>query len=459
MQSENFDKKIKDSLTQRPPGNDDPAWDKMEVLLDKHLPVEKKDRRRFFFILLFLFLLTGSSAFLIWQNGNGNKIKSNVTDIKSQTNKTEVSVTTKPTTEANDATANTSKSETKKNDIEDQPKQVTDKSDKSIVPNNIISSNEDPKPVEFTVIDPSVTKKTTNKKVDQPLRENLTATEKTDRKPVEDIQPVNKQKEKEIIVNTETDPTPQEQKEINKQEELEKPITENMATEQKKETKESQPIVAKKAESKKQTGTSSFLNNLFFSVSAGPDFSSVGFTNTGKLELAYGAGIGYRISNKLSLRTGFYSARKIYSADPENYYMPYNIAQYYPNLKSIDANCKVYEIPVMLDYTISNNKKGSWFVSGGVSTLLMKEEKYDYYFKPNYSPTYVTYSKTYNNENKHYFSQLNLAGGYTRNITKNISLRAEPYMKIAMKGVGAGKVKLNSGGVLFSAIIKPFAKK
>ena len=72
MQSENFDKKIKDSLSQRPPGNDKPEWEKMEVLLDKHLPVEKKDRRRIFFIL-FSFLLLGGGAFLIWQNNSGNK--------------------------------------------------------------------------------------------------------------------------------------------------------------------------------------------------------------------------------------------------------------------------------------------------------------------------------------------------------------------------------------------------
>src|SRR5258707_3689588 len=72
MQSENFDKKIKDSLSQRPPGNDNPEWDKMEKLLDKHLPLEKKDRRRIFFIL-FSFLLLGGGAFLIWQNNSGSK--------------------------------------------------------------------------------------------------------------------------------------------------------------------------------------------------------------------------------------------------------------------------------------------------------------------------------------------------------------------------------------------------
>ena len=91
--------------------------------------------------------------------------------------------------------------------------------------------------------------------------------------------------------------------------------------------------------------------------------------------------------------------------------------------------------------------------------MIMKEEKYEYYFKPNYSPTYVTYTKRIKDQNKHYFSQLNISGGYTRNINNHISLRAEPYVKFAMSGVGLGKVNLNSGGILFTGIIKPFAKK
>ncbi|HEU5165264.1 MAG TPA: hypothetical protein VFU29_06985, partial [Chitinophagaceae bacterium] len=190
----------------------------------------------------------------------------------------------------------------------------------------------------------------------------------------------------------------------------------------------------------------------------GPDISAVG-GNAGELRLGVGAGVGYQISKKFSVRAGFYAARKIYSADPEDYHPPTNFWSYYPNLESIDANCKVYEIPVTVDYKINANKKESWFVSAGLSSLLMKEEKYDYYFKPNYSPTYLTYSKTIYDQNKHYFSVLNLSGGYTRVLNKNISLQAEPYVKIAMVGVGYGKVNLNSSGVLFSAVIKPFAKK
>src|SRR6187397_1232017 len=93
MQSENFDKKIKDSLSQRPPGYDSPDWDKMETLLDKHMPVDKKDRRRIFFIL-FSFLFLGGGAFLVWQNSSSNKKE--IAEIKSQNQNSTTKENNKP---------------------------------------------------------------------------------------------------------------------------------------------------------------------------------------------------------------------------------------------------------------------------------------------------------------------------------------------------------------------------
>src|SRR6187399_2795046 len=106
MQSENFDKKIKDSLSQRPPGNDIPDWDKMETLLDKHMPVEKKDRRRIFFIL-FSFLLLGGGAFLVWQNSNSNKKE--VAEIKSPIQKSATKENNKPGNTGTEKSTSTSR--------------------------------------------------------------------------------------------------------------------------------------------------------------------------------------------------------------------------------------------------------------------------------------------------------------------------------------------------------------
>src|SRR6187402_745939 len=105
MQSENFDKKIKDSLSQRPPGYDSPDWDKMEMLLDNHMPVEKKDRRRIFFIL-FSFLLLGGGAFLVWQSSSSNKKE--IAEIKSPIQNSAAKENNKPENTATDNGTNTS---------------------------------------------------------------------------------------------------------------------------------------------------------------------------------------------------------------------------------------------------------------------------------------------------------------------------------------------------------------
>jgi len=443
MQSENFDKKIKDSLSQRPPGYDSPDWDKMETLLDKHMPVDKKDRRRIFFIL-FSFLLLGGGAFLVWQNSSSNKKDlAEVKSPKENSNPGSIGTNTSqlPTDEADRSASSHS---SPKNNV----------TETNIIPGNEIQ-NDAPlaKADKNKKTSTSINKKTTNSKQknpDQTIDELVKNTE-PERTLIEDL------------TKSENEPTITEKKEPANEPEVEKAKTENKpdsyrVNDQKEETKETKPVAINKTDSKKQKSNSSFANNFFVSVSAGPDLSKVG-DNTGEVKAVYGAGIGYQISKRFSIRTGFYAARKVYTADPGDYNPPNNFWGYYPNLENIEANCKVYDIPVTVDYTISSNKKQSWFASAGLSSLLMKEETYEYYFKPNYSPTYITYTKTINNQNKHYFSVLNLSGGYTRIINKNISLQAEPYLKIALDGVGYGKVKLNSGGVLFSAVIKPFAKK
>lgn len=469
MQSENFDNKIKESLSQRPPGNDTPEWDKMKMLLDKHLPVEKKDRRRFFFILFLFLLLGGGVFFFLENNGNGKKNISEANPVKesSTQNDQAYSINKSPDNTITPSQSNSTdlpkitSAETSSLQADQTPS--GEKKNVATIDNRL--------PVEEIKSDPSekIIKKNETKK-------NLVTRADITQKPNEQIKnepALNSEQEKTLTEKPSTTiPAITKNVEEKKKEPesvkpidntLEKPV-ENITEESKinepgSKPQELQPTLTKETKTQNKKNKGSFLNNLFFSVSAGPDLTTVGMNNTGKIKPVYGAGIGYQVTKKFSIRTGFYSTRKIYTAAPEDYNPPYNFWTYYPNMKNIDADCKVYEIPVSVDYTISQNKKQSWFVSAGLSSYIMKKETYEYYFKPPYSPTYVTYTKTFDNENKHYFSVLNLSGGYTRNINKNISLRAEPYAKVALSGVGYGKVKLNSGGVLFSAIIKPFARK
>jgi len=474
MQSENFDNEIRNSLSQRPPGNDKPEWDKMETLLNKHMPVEKKDRRRVIFIL-FLFLLLGGGAFLIWKNNSNNDhdIVANKPGTGNSTSDNKSNPTNNSTgktdNKINPTTTESPKNSSSETSLAPKKEQSTTDNYIKITPSNAVQPLPG-KEIEIKVSELNISKKKPQSKPVQ--SQKGTVKNRKSEKQLSNKIVTNTNADKTVIdepANITTAPGIKSDEEKNKEVEAIKPIedntqanqkvAENKIEEQKQKPEESQLKLTANTKSQKQKNGSSFLSNFFFSVSAGPDFSSVGLSETGKVQPVFGAGIGYNISKKLSVRTGFYTARKIYTADPEDYHPPYNFWTYYPNLKTIDANCKVYEIPVVVDYTVSQNKKRSWFVSAGLSSLLMKRETYDYYYKPNSSPTYISYTRTFVDQNKHYFSVLDLSGGYTRRINKNFSLRAEPYAKFALSGVGYGKVKLNSGGVLFSAIITPFARK
>lgn len=166
--------------------------------------------------------------------------------------------------------------------------------------------------------------------------------------------------------------------------------------------------------------------------------------------------MGYTFNNKITIRTGFYNSQKVYSAKPEAYHPPAGFYNFIPYLEKVQADCKVYEIPLSVSYHFGKSNRQNWFVSTGLSTYLMKKEAYQYDYK--YTPTGATLKREYTikNENNHFFSVATLSAGYQRQLNKTISISAEPYLKLPLSGVGYGNVKLNSAGVLFSINIKPF---
>lgn len=198
-----------------------------------------------------------------------------------------------------------------------------------------------------------------------------------------------------------------------------------------------------------------FSNNFGITVSAGPDMSFVKLNNTGKTTFTYGAGISYNFAKRFTARAGFYVSKKVYEATPDQYHTP---GGNYPYLTDIDADCRIYEIPVSLSYSFGQRKKHNWFGNVGLSSFIMKKEDYIYNYKTPAGQTYNYYYSA-NNQNKHYFSVLNLSAGYQYHFNKRVSIQAEPYLQVPLGGVGMGKIKLNSTGVLFTLTVKPFAGK
>lgn len=208
----------------------------------------------------------------------------------------------------------------------------------------------------------------------------------------------------------------------------------------------------------KEKGQKGFANNFALTLSAGPDLSFVSLENAGKNRLNYGVGVRYTFAKRINISSGFYATTKIYSAKPSDYHPPAGYWTYSADVERIDADCKVYEIPLSASYNFKQSKNHSWLAGIGFSTFLMKRETYNYLYKDAWGQTMYK-GWTLRNKNNHFFSMLTISGGYQYHINQRFSLIAAPYLQVPLYGIGFGKIKLNSGGILITAAMHPFAKK
>jgi hypothetical protein len=438
MPDEEIDKLISDAAGQHHPPYDDKAWGKMEALLDKHMP-QKKDRKKPIAFLLF-FLLLGGAVFFTFKNYR----KNNTITIAKNTDEKKAASTAAPNNNSgnkkifnNLITASHVKQQTNipsaasiKNSA-DNNIQPTAGSSNTIFYQKGLTALKIKKPSGSFEDDLQDQKNNPVKNTDY---DNLLQTpdviklndlvkdKMQDITIQEDIQ--NKKKDTTAITNPEI-----EKFAINK----------NSTT----------AVIAKK-------NTKKFADKFAITLSGAADVSYVQISNTGKLKLAYGAGLNYTIGKRFAISSGLYIGKKIYSATPYQY--KFSSGYPNPNLIKINADCNVYEIPVAVYYDFKQIKNHNWFSSIGLSSFLMKKESYDYLYKTNTGQTW-NYVKIISNENKHYLSVITLSGGYKYKLNNRFSLIAAPYLKIPLSGIGLGKIKLNSTGLLFTIAIKPFTKK
>ena len=435
MKPDKLDIKIQEAAAQNEPEYNERAWSDMERLLDKEMPQKKKDKKRIFWIFLSLFIVTGSLFLLNPSEKNtGEKI------ILSEKNSP--SKATNNNDSASDAIANTTIKDANHNTI--QPSQssiheITKQpsfSEKSI-------QNSETQTIKYD--------KTDGNNISTIDGQNDTVENKTG---IDNqiINPVKNGKTEQTNIPQSATLIPKEDVEgMNKNERTyENKKLNSLIIENDKNTS------PKKNTSLKNRNK--FINSFAINLSAGPDVSAVNIDDIGKINPLFGAGINYCIGKRWNVRTGFYVEKKVYDTKATNYHPPAGFWNYYPDLSYIDANCKVYEVPLIINYNFAQTSTHFWFVSAGISSYFMKKEKY-YYTPKDPSIQYPYDSYTVNNKNKHYFSSARLSAGYERKLNNTISVIAEPYLNLPLAGVGYGKVKLYSTGILFTLSIKPFAKK
>ena len=185
---------------------------------------------------------------------------------------------------------------------------------------------------------------------------------------------------------------------------------------------------------------------LHIGLLAAPELSAVHQRGVGAGG-SVGLQVEYLLARRWRLSTGYLQAIKRYEAGSGDYHLP----TAWPSpwaLTEVTANCRIIDVPLNLRYDVWQQPQRRAFVSGGLSSLFMRREDYDY--------QYDAGGKTYNsawqflNYSNHPFQVLNLSVGYEQSLSQRWALQVEPYLKLPLGGVGYGAVRLQSAGVFFS---------
>ncbi|OON67953.1 hypothetical protein [Hymenobacter sp. CRA2] len=183
-------------------------------------------------------------------------------------------------------------------------------------------------------------------------------------------------------------------------------------------------------------------SRVFITGLYAPELSTVhhaGFTRPGR---SAGIQVEYLLTPRLRVSVGLLSSMKYYYAHGSDYTFAWPPS--YP-VERIDAACRITDIPVNLRFDVWQGVRGRVFGSAGASSLLMRDELYKYTYRTN---GYI-YSRSWGVKNgkNHPFSVVNISAGYEYQLSPRWSAQAEPFLKLPLGGVGAGSVRLSSGGV------------
>ncbi len=437
MQDEQMDDMIRAAADQHHPTYNNMAWEKMQAKLDTQLPQKERNRKLLWIFLLFI---VAGGAFYIGRYYN-----------------------TKPTSNA--TLSSTVPAKTSNNLIQDKLQPASQNAQQI---NNIGNSSTNPtisNTVGVSTMAVSDNEKDDyNKPTSSKLMQGKTRTriksagiaeDKTDQGDNSMVKAEEPTKEEIQVQSPVLIASSGEEKTV---------PTKNDSVISKDEVKATEKSIVetasfKKIKQNKKSSSNNLLGNLGLSFSVGPERSYVSKETAGATSFIYGVGLAYNFGKRITISSGFYASKKLYSADSAYYKIP---SGFFPNnyrVNSIDANCKVYEIPLNLHYRFGNNPKHQWLAGAGIASFLMKKETYDYDYK--YGSGTMNYHKSYSikNENKHWLSVITISGGYQYQLNRQLSFSAMPYLKLPLSGVGFGNVKLNSAGILFTGTVKPFSRK
>lgn len=183
---------------------------------------------------------------------------------------------------------------------------------------------------------------------------------------------------------------------------------------------------------------------LALSVLAAPDYNGVNNMSNASIGNDFGLLVTLKISKKWSLSTGGVYAKKLYETGFSNYNPTKNLwDEYYP--KSVNADCRVLDIPMNINYTLLTRKNTTISLGSGISSYIMLREDYSFTYDEPEEETTVAYHAV--NENQHWLSVLNFQATIEQRLNSRVSIGLQPFMKIPLSNIGFAGVKLQTVGM------------
>ncbi|SHI65906.1 hypothetical protein SAMN02745146_1312 [Hymenobacter daecheongensis DSM 21074] len=187
---------------------------------------------------------------------------------------------------------------------------------------------------------------------------------------------------------------------------------------------------------------------LSLAVLYAPELSTVRWAHYTTPGSNVGAMLEYRLAPRWRLSAGALRSVKRYAARGSDYHPPAGYWTHRYTIDEIEATCRIIDLPLNLRYDVLQRPQTALFAAVGLSSLLMRNEDYRYYYELQNQPVVRKWSLR--RGSNHWLSVLNLSAGYERRLGGRWAAQAEPFVKIPLGGVGFGKVKLSSAGAFFS---------
>jgi hypothetical protein len=186
---------------------------------------------------------------------------------------------------------------------------------------------------------------------------------------------------------------------------------------------------------------------FYFGVASAIDYSNVKSSSVNQAGYAAGVIAGYSFNNKIDLETGLIFNKRNYFSEGRYFNMEKVRDAMPPDLHIISLNTtsSVVEIPLKVKYNFLRSARSTVFATTGMSSYLITFQRNDYNASMN--GVGEQFSGMYHKNEFLLPAVINVSAGYNYTFSDHLNIRAEPFLKIPLKGMGIGNLPVTSAGI------------